>query len=178
MQPRHRPAEVDQLLAQPLRVAGFRVALQVLAQIVAGTGQVLQLQVGQAAVAQGIVLTGGAAQLRGTPDLARDRFRLPVRVGQPRGIGGLTDIVSGPAHAASVGLVLYGIGEDGKVPASVFTEAPQPAAPVPPAVPVPDAAAGTGVAPVVVSPPPPAPAPKKDGVSFVDRLRNMFKDWM
>lgn len=129
-------------------------------------------------VAQGIVLTGGAAQLRGTPDLARDRFRLPVRVGQPRGIGGLTDIVSGPAHAASVGLVLYGIGEDGKVPASVFTEAPQPAAPVPPAVPVPDAAAGTGVAPAVVSPPPAAPAPKKDGVSFVDRLRNMFKDWM
>ncbi|MFC6748070.1 cell division protein FtsA [Deinococcus aquaticus] len=74
-------------------------------------------------VAQGVILTGGASMLRGTPELARDRFRLPVRVGRPRGIGGLTDIVAGPADAASVGLVLYGIGEDGRVPPSVFVGA-------------------------------------------------------
>ncbi|MEW6422394.1 MAG: cell division protein FtsA, partial [Deinococcota bacterium] len=78
-------------------------------------------------VAQSVVLTGGASQLRGTAELARDRFRLPVRLGRPRGIGGLTDIVSGPAHATGVGLVLYGIGQDGKVPLSVFQGEPDPA---------------------------------------------------
>ncbi|MFT2718918.1 cell division protein FtsA, partial [Deinococcus sp. A31D244] len=86
-------------------------------------------------VAQGVILTGGASMLRGTPELARDRFRLPVRVGRPRGIGGLTDIVAGPADAASVGLVLYGIGEDGRVPPSVFVGADP--APAPPPVPPP-----------------------------------------
>ncbi|ACO46411.1 cell division protein FtsA [Deinococcus deserti] len=120
-------------------------------------------------VAQGVVLTGGAALLRGTSDLARDRFRLPVRLGRPRGIGGLTDIVHGPTHAASVGLVLYGIGEDGKVPHIVFQDEPLSA----PQVDLP--------APLPATPPAPAPAtsaPKKEGVSLVDRLRNAFKDWM
>ncbi|GGK15602.1 hypothetical protein GCM10008955_06290 [Deinococcus malanensis] len=120
-------------------------------------------------VAQGVVLTGGAALLRGTSDLARDRFRLPVRLGRPRGIGGLTDIVNGPTHAASVGLVLYGIGEDGKVPHIVFQEEPKSAPPVDVPAPLPavPATAATGT-----------PAPKKEGVSLVDRLRNAFKDWM
>jgi cell division protein FtsA len=58
-------------------------------------------------IASGVVLTGGGALLRGVSELARERFRLPVRVGRPRGFGGLTDIVAGPVHAAAVGLVLY-----------------------------------------------------------------------
>ncbi|GGK92106.1 cell division protein FtsA [Deinococcus radiotolerans] len=128
-------------------------------------------------VANGVILTGGAALLRGTPELARDRFRLPVRVGRPRGIGGLTDIVSGPGHAGSVGLVLYGMAEDGRVPTMTFGD--QPAAPPPQAPPV-------NVAPVTPEPSPeprPAPAPRekdkeKDGPSLVDRMRSWFKDWM
>ena len=52
MQPRHRPAQVDQLLTQPLRIAGLGIALQVLPQVVAGTGQIFQLQIGQAAIPQ------------------------------------------------------------------------------------------------------------------------------
>ncbi|MFC3835483.1 MULTISPECIES: cell division protein FtsA [Deinococcus] len=121
-------------------------------------------------VAQGVVLTGGAASLRGVADLARDRFRLPVRVGRPRGIGGLNDIVNGPAHAASVGLVLYGIGQDGKVPHTVFRDDPNK-----------DQIEGLDLPPVIVQPP--VIAEQKAGKTgggegFVDRIRNLFKDWL
>ncbi|WP_045234648.1 cell division protein FtsA, partial [Deinococcus pimensis] len=50
-------------------------------------------------VAGSVVITGGGSLLRGTSELARDRFRLPVRVARPRGVGGLTDIVASPTHA-------------------------------------------------------------------------------
>ncbi|GAA5440151.1 cell division protein FtsA [Deinococcus caeni] len=125
-------------------------------------------------VAQGVILTGGAALLRGTPELARDRFRLPVRVGRPRGIGGLTDIVAAPGFAAGVGLVLYGIGEDGRVPASVYgpdvhEPVAAPAAPVPVATDLPDPAPS---APVTVKP------ETKPSQGLGERIRGWFKDWM
>lgn len=60
-------------------------------------------------IAGGIVLTGGTSLMRGIVELARERFKLPVRVGKPRAISGLTDVVSSPLHATAVGLVRYGI---------------------------------------------------------------------
>jgi cell division protein FtsA len=56
----------------------------------------------------GVVLVGGTADLSGITDLATEVLQLPVRRGTPRGIHGLTDAVSGPAYATSVGLVLWG----------------------------------------------------------------------
>ncbi len=55
----------------------------------------------------GIVLTGGVAQLPGLRDLARDQFQLPVRVGTPYGLSGLTDQVENPAAAVAVGLLRW-----------------------------------------------------------------------
>lgn len=57
-------------------------------------------------LASGVIVTGGGAQLRGAAELARERLRLPVRVGRPRGLGGLSDIADSPAHAAAAGLML------------------------------------------------------------------------
>ena len=76
-------------------------------------------------VAQSVVLTGGGAQLPGAVELARERFRLPTRLGRPRGIQGLSDIVGDPAHACSVGMVLYGISQDGRVPSGLVDEGEQ-----------------------------------------------------
>jgi len=73
-------------------------------------------------VAQSVVLTGGGAQLPGAVELARERFRLPTRLGRPRGIQGLSDIVGDPAHACSVGMVLYGISQDGRVPTGLLED--------------------------------------------------------
>lgn len=60
------------------------------------------------AVKGGIILTGGASLLEGVPEIAESVFELPVRLGTPRGISGLVDVVNSPMHATGVGLVLYG----------------------------------------------------------------------
>ncbi len=60
-------------------------------------------------LASGIVLTGGTSLLKGVTELAEQIFNLPVRIGYPRDIGGLTDIVSNPIYTTAVGLVLYGM---------------------------------------------------------------------
>jgi cell division protein FtsA len=63
------------------------------------------------------VLTGGSTLLHGMPELAEEVLGLPVRRGTPRGIGGLTDVVTSPQHATAVGLLLYGArqGKDNRV---------------------------------------------------------------
>ncbi|HQE92871.1 MAG TPA: cell division protein FtsA [Anaerolineae bacterium] len=53
----------------------------------------------------GLVLCGGTAQLPGLRELARDLFGLPVQIGIPKNIAGLTDQVNNPAAAVGVGLV-------------------------------------------------------------------------
>ena len=56
----------------------------------------------------GIVLTGGTAMLEGLEEVAEEIFDLPVRRGDPSGIGGLVDRVSTPDYATAVGLILHG----------------------------------------------------------------------
>ena len=59
-------------------------------------------------VTSGVVLTGGSSLLEGVTDIAETVFDLPSRLGTPRGISGLTDVVNNPMYATGVGLVLYG----------------------------------------------------------------------
>ncbi|MBI4753601.1 cell division protein FtsA [Candidatus Desantisbacteria bacterium] len=72
-------------------------------------------------IASGIVLTGGAAMLKGSAELAEKIFDLPVRIGVPKGVAGLVDVISSPVYATGVGLVLYGMKNrlDGKKTRSV-----------------------------------------------------------
>lgn len=58
----------------------------------------------------GIVLTGGAAQLAGSAELARDVLQIPVRVAAPAGIGGLVDTLLNPSYSTAVGLLQWGAG--------------------------------------------------------------------
>ena len=57
----------------------------------------------------GIVLTGGCSQMHGAAELAEQVFGMPVKIGIPKGFGGLVDAVATPAHATGVGLVQYGL---------------------------------------------------------------------
>ncbi len=59
-------------------------------------------------ITSGAVVTGGSALLDGTAEIAESIFNLPTRLGKPRGIKGLVDVVNNPMYATSVGLVLYG----------------------------------------------------------------------
>lgn len=56
----------------------------------------------------GLVLVGGAAQTKGAVGSAKKILKMPVRVGYPTGASGLIEEISGPAYAASIGLLLWG----------------------------------------------------------------------
>lgn len=56
----------------------------------------------------GVVLTGGSSKMHGVVDLAEDVFQMPVRLGVPRYVSGLVDVVANPIYATGVGLLLYG----------------------------------------------------------------------
>ncbi len=56
----------------------------------------------------GIVITGGSSRIEGLVDLAEEIFHMPVRLGMPQGVTGLTDVVRNPVYSTAVGLLLYG----------------------------------------------------------------------
>ena len=63
-------------------------------------------------IPSGAIITGGGAETVEIIDSARRMLSLPVRIGLPRGVGGLTDDVINPAFATCVGLVLWGAGQE------------------------------------------------------------------
>ena len=56
----------------------------------------------------GVVITGGSTLLAGMTQMAEDILGLPVRVGMPQEVSGLSDVVRSPKYATAVGLVMYG----------------------------------------------------------------------
>ncbi len=59
--------------------------------------------------AAGIVLTGGSSKMEGAVELAEEVFHMPVRLGEPGYVTGLSDVVRNPIHATGVGLLLFGV---------------------------------------------------------------------
>lgn len=62
-------------------------------------------------ISAGLVLTGGTANLPGIEQLAEEVTGLPARVGIPHRIQGLTETLSNPAYATSVGLLRWAVQE-------------------------------------------------------------------
>jgi cell division protein FtsA len=91
----------------------------------------------------GVVLTGGAVLLEGMSDFAEEILGMPVRVGYPSGVKGITQLVHGPQFATGVGLLKFGAAA--MADAALREAAPAPAASrsqrisgVVPAAPAPD----------------------------------------
>ena len=61
----------------------------------------------------GVVITGGSVIMNGTVELSERVLGMPVRMGIPTEVGGLTDIIANPVYSTGVGLVLYGAGYTG-----------------------------------------------------------------
>jgi cell division protein FtsA len=66
-------------------------------------------------IAAGVVLTGGSAKMEGAIELAEEVFHVPVRLGVPQSVRGLTDVVRNPIFSTGVGLLLY--ARDNALPA-------------------------------------------------------------
>lgn len=59
-------------------------------------------------LAAGAVLTGGGVLMEGMSEFAEEILGMPVRLGVPVGMRGITQLVAGPQYATGVGLVQYG----------------------------------------------------------------------
>jgi cell division protein FtsA len=57
----------------------------------------------------GMIITGGVAQLNGLMELAAEEMDLPIRIGYPDKINGVSETVRSSAYATAAGLVLYGV---------------------------------------------------------------------
>ncbi|MFW0039297.1 MAG: cell division protein FtsA [Coxiella endosymbiont of Dermacentor silvarum] len=58
-------------------------------------------------ISAGIVLTGGASRILGCIELGERIFHMPVRIGLPQYVTGLTDIRDNPIYATAVGLLIH-----------------------------------------------------------------------
>ena len=59
-------------------------------------------------IAAGMVLTGGSSKMEGLIGLAEEILHMPVRLGAPHAVSGLTEIVRNPIHSTGVGLLQFG----------------------------------------------------------------------
>jgi len=57
----------------------------------------------------GVVLTGGSSKMEGVIELAEEVFHMPVRLGLPQYVKGLSEVVRNPIYATGVGLLIYGL---------------------------------------------------------------------
>jgi cell division protein FtsA len=83
-----RVDELYQLVQQALRQSGYEELLS-----------------------SGIVLTGGSSVMQGMIELGEEIFHMPVRVGIPKYVGGLSNVVQSPRYATAIGLLLEGLNQ-------------------------------------------------------------------
>ena len=93
-----------------------KISMQNLAEIIEPRYEELMLLVqselrrsgNEELIAAGVVLTGGSSKVMGLIELAEEIFHMPVRMGGPQNISGLTEVVRNPIHSTGVGLLMYG----------------------------------------------------------------------
>jgi len=56
----------------------------------------------------GLVLTGGSSNLSGLDVMGRDMLKMPVRIGAPVNMEGISEALHDPSYATGVGLLLWG----------------------------------------------------------------------
>jgi cell division protein FtsA len=59
----------------------------------------------------GVVVTGGTGLMPGVAELAEDVLSMPVRIGKPKKVGGLYEVVKASMFATAVGLVMQAVSE-------------------------------------------------------------------
>ena len=73
-------------------------------------------------VPSGVIICGGGAEVVGSEESAKRMLGLPVRVGKPRGLGGLIDDIITPTFAVPTGLIIYGAKQEESENFTSFTK--------------------------------------------------------
>lgn len=104
--------EVPSIGNRPDRVLKRQILAEILEPRVRETFELIANEIARVRftdlLTSGVVITGGSSLLPGMVDIAEEVLGMPVRLGIPRGVGGLMDVVKSPIYATAVGLVLYG----------------------------------------------------------------------
>lgn len=93
-----------------------KISMQNLAEIIEPRYEELMLLVqaeirrsgNEESIAAGIVLTGGSSKVKGLIELAEEIFHMPVRMGGPENVAGLSEVIKNPIYSTGVGLLMYG----------------------------------------------------------------------
>ncbi len=103
--------EVPSVGDRPARCLSRRTLVEVVEPRYEELFQLIQAELRSAGfeniLAAGVVLTGGSSLVDGAVELAEEVFHMPVRLGYPQGVSGLTDEVNSPSFATTVGLLMY-----------------------------------------------------------------------
>ena len=71
----------------------------------------------------GVVLTGGSSKIQEMTNLVERVLEMPARIGIPRDINGLTEIITDPIYSTGVGLVKYAsLNEEPGVAAGILRQ--------------------------------------------------------
>lgn len=75
-------------------------------------------------IAAGVVITGGASKVLGAVEAAEGVFGMPVRLGAPKYIKGLSEVINNPIYSTGVGLLLHGyhLQREGNNRSSTFND--------------------------------------------------------
>ncbi len=107
--------QVDAFGAEGHRMVPRRLMAQVLQARVEELFELVSAEIRRGSsldmLSAGVILTGGASSLEGIDLLAEDVLQLPARIGRPRHLAGLSDILHDPAYATSVGLLRWALKE-------------------------------------------------------------------
>ncbi|MCF6298455.1 MAG: cell division protein FtsA, partial [Thiomicrorhabdus sp.] len=103
--------EVPSVGDRPARCLSRRTLVEVVEPRYEELFQLIQAELRSAGfedmLAAGVVLTGGSSLVDGAVELAEEVFHMPVRLGYPQGVVGLTEEVNSPSFATTVGLLMY-----------------------------------------------------------------------
>lgn len=97
----HMPRRVPRRVLSDIVEPRIEEIFAVIRKRIEDTGMLEQLSAG-------VVLTGGAVLMEGVPEFAEEILGMPVRLGVPIGVRGISQLVAGPQFATGVGLVQYG----------------------------------------------------------------------
>ena len=85
-----------------------------LAEIFEGIKKEIKIAKYERKLPEGMVLVGGGANLKDITYFAREALEASIKIGKPKGLGGVADAIEVPEYSAAVGLAIMAARESGQ----------------------------------------------------------------
>ena len=105
--------EVPSAAGKPDRTVSRQILCEIIEPRMEEVFQLIRKEIAKSGyedcLGSGVVMTGGSMLLPGAVEAAELAVGIPVRLGTPRHVGGLIDVIANPVYSSAIGLVLYGM---------------------------------------------------------------------